>query len=328
MTEQELLSALEAIIYAADEPATLDQIVAAITGERPHSRTEGSAESPADAPQNAPAENLTAANPLSEIRAESSAAIPAETHDASRVSSNAAVRAEIRSALDKLVASYAADERGIEIRKVAGGWKMYTKAQHHELVRRFIKALRPPLRLTMPALETLSVIAYKQPATLPEINEIRGVNCGGVVKTLLERRLITTAGRKDAVGRPILYRTSKDFLMRFGLADLDELPSLKEFEQLAQAALGADDGIASVDPEEASADSPAEQGIPASANAEVAESAATNEGASANAPNLDSPTDASEHVPPSEMESGPAESLRQDESSPQDPQTKEKTAGA
>ena len=194
MTEQELQSALEAIIYAADEPATLDQIVAAVNGER----------------------------------------------------------AEVRAGLDRLVASYAVEERGVEVRKVAGGWKMYTKAQHHEVVRRFIKGLRPPLRLTMPALETLSVIAYKQPATLPEINEVRGVNCGGVVKTLLERRLITTAGRKEAVGRPILYRTSKDFLMRFGLADLDELPSLKEFEQLAQAALGADEGIAPTEPEEAS----------------------------------------------------------------------------
>jgi segregation and condensation protein B len=192
MTEQELQSALEAIIYAADEPATLDQILAAVGGER----------------------------------------------------------AEVRAGLDRLVASYAVEERGVEIRKVAGGWKIYTKAQHHEVVRRFIKGLRPALRLTMPALETLSVIAYKQPATLPEINEVRGVNCGGVVKTLLERRLITTAGRKEAVGRPILYRTSKDFLMRFGLADLDELPSLKEFEQLAQAALGADEGIAPTEPEE------------------------------------------------------------------------------
>ncbi len=212
MTEQELMSALEAIIYAADEPATIDQMLAAIGGEK----------------------------------------------------------AEVRAALDKLVASYGAEERGIEIRKVAGGWKMYTKAQHHEAVKRFIKSLRPALRLTMPALETLSVIAYKQPATLPEINEVRGVNCGGVIKTLLERRLITTAGRKEAVGRPILYRTSKDFLMRFGLADLDELPSLKEFEQLAQAALGADDGIAPSEPEEAGQ----EQGILASANPEAAEASA------------------------------------------------------
>jgi segregation and condensation protein B len=363
MTEQELLSALEAIIYAADEPATLDQIVAAITGEKPHVReaapAEAAAEVPADAPQNAPTESLASANleaaASSEISVEPSSATSSETHGASRVAASTAaraavraeVRAEIRSALDKLVASYAADERGIEIRKVAGGWKMYTKAQHHELVRRFIKALRPPLRLTMPALETLSVIAYKQPATLPEINEIRGVNCGGVVKTLLERRLITTAGRKDAVGRPILYRTSRDFLMRFGLADLDELPSLKEFEQLAQAALGADDGIAPIEPEEvsaheastqstpesaeplvASSDSPAEQGIATGANAVPAEAASTNDDASAPAPNPDSQTAASDAISAAETPSDSAESLPRDESVPQDDHTKEKSAGA
>jgi len=232
MTEQELLSALEAIIYAADEPATLDQIVAAITGEKTRAREAAPAEAPAE--NSAELQSSLSADATRTLQSFDAPADTAPESSHSPDASRAQVRAEIRSALDKLVASYAADERGIEIRKVAGGWKMYTKAQHHELVRRFIKALRPPLRLTMPALETLSVIAYKQPATLPEINEIRGVNCGGVVKTLLERRLITTAGRKDAVGRPILYRTSKDFLMRFGLADLDELPSLKEFEQLAQ----------------------------------------------------------------------------------------------
>ncbi|MFZ0703139.1 MAG: SMC-Scp complex subunit ScpB [Candidatus Acidiferrales bacterium] len=238
MSEQELMSTLEAIIYAADEPATIDQMVAAIGGEK----------------------------------------------------------SEVRAALDKLVASYGAEERGIEIRKVAGGWKMYTKAQHHEAVRKFIKSLRPALRLTMPALETLSVIAYKQPATLPEINEVRGVNCGGVIKTLLERRLITTAGRKDAVGRPILYRTSKDFLMRFGLADLDELPSLKEFEQLAQAALGADDGIAPTEPEEGPDEAPEEasgeeQGILSSANPEAAEASAQSDANAAEAVDSDLPAE-------------------------------------
>jgi segregation and condensation protein B len=105
----------------------------------------------------------------------------------------------------------------------------------------------------MPALETLAVIAYKQPVTVPEINEIRGVHVGGVIKTLLEKRLITTAGRKEVIGRPILYRTSKQFMMRFGLSDLDELPSLKEFEALAQAALGSDEGIAEAEPEESAA---------------------------------------------------------------------------
>ena len=186
MTPIELKSALEAIIYAADEPATVEQL-ASVLGEEKHL---------------------------------------------------------VRAALDELVASYASDERGVEIRAVAGGYRVYTKPQHHDLVRRFIKSLRPPLRLTMPALETLAVIAYKQPATQPEIQEIRGVNCAGVIETLLEKRLITTAGRKQVIGRPILYRTSKDFLMRFGLGDLDELPSLKEFEALAREALGADDGIA------------------------------------------------------------------------------------
>jgi segregation and condensation protein B len=96
----------------------------------------------------------------------------------------------------------------------------------------------------MPALETLAVISYKQPVTAPEIQEIRGVNTSGVLKTLLDKRLITTAGRKEVMGRPILYRTSKEFLMRFGLSDLQELPSLKEFEALAREALGTDEGIA------------------------------------------------------------------------------------
>jgi segregation and condensation protein B len=114
------------------------------------------------------------------------------------------------------------------------------------VVRRFIKSLRPPLRLTMPALETLAVISYKQPVTGPEIGEIRGVNTSGVLKTLLDKRLITTAGRKEVIGRPILYRTSKEFLMRFGLSDLGELPSLKEFEALAREALGTEEGVAAV----------------------------------------------------------------------------------
>jgi segregation and condensation protein B len=190
MNLAELKGGLEAIIYAADEPATLDQLASALGVEK----------------------------------------------------------TEARAALDELVASYAAEDRGVEIRKVAGGYKFYTKPQHHECVRRFIKALRPPLRLTMPALETLAVIAYKQPATQPEIQEIRGVNCAGVIQTLLEKRLITTAGRKHVLGRPILYRTSKEFLIRFGLSDVDELPSLKEFEQLAREALGADEGLAPAEP--------------------------------------------------------------------------------
>ena len=186
MTDLELKAALEAIIYAADEPATVDQLATALGEDK----------------------------------------IP------------------VRAALEQLIASYASDDRGIEVRPVAGGYKMYTKPQHHDVVRRFIKSLRPPLRLSMPALETLAVIAYKQPVTAPEISEIRGVNTSGVISTLLDKKLITTAGRKEVIGRPILYKTSKEFLMRFGLSDLDELPSLKEFEALAREALGSDEAFA------------------------------------------------------------------------------------
>ncbi len=213
MNPLELKGALEAIIYAADEPATLEQIAGAVGEDK----------------------------------------------------------AVVRAALDELIASYAAEERGIEIRAVAGGYKCYTKPQHHDAVRRFIKSLRPPLRLTMPGLETLAVIAYRQPVTGPEIQEVRGVSAAGVLKTLLERRLIVTAGRKPVIGRPILYRTSKEFLMRFGLSDVDDLPSLKEFEALARAALGADDGIAPVEPESSGAMAPqseAQLDTPAEAPAE------------------------------------------------------------
>src|ERR1700732_713658 len=189
MTNEERKAALEAIIYAADEPATIEQLSTALGDEK----------------------------------------------------------LAVQSSLDELVASYASEDRGTEVRVVAGGYKMYTKPQHHDVVRRFIKSLRPPLRLTMPALETLAVIAYKQPVTAPEIQEIRGVNTSGVLKTLLDKRLIATAGRKEVIGRPILYKTSKEFLMRFGLSDLDELPSLKEFEALAREALGSDEGFAPAD---------------------------------------------------------------------------------
>jgi len=202
MTSEERRAALEAIIYAADEPATIEQLARALGEEK----------------------------------------------------------LAVQASLDELVASYACEERGIEIRKVAGGYKLFTKPQQHDVVRRFIKSLRPPLRLSMPALETLAVIAYKQPVTSPEISEIRGVNTAGVISTLLDKHLITTAGRKEVMGRPILYKTSKEFLLRFGLSDLEELPSLKEFEALAREALGSDEGFA-----------PAEAGATSEANLQSAE---------------------------------------------------------
>jgi segregation and condensation protein B len=231
MTNEERKAALEAIIYAADEPATIEQLAASLDEEK----------------------------------------------------------LVVQASLDELVASYAAEERGIEVRAVAGGYKVYTKPQHHDVVRRFIKSLRPPLRLTMPALETLAVIAYKQPVTAPEIGEIRSVNTSGVLKTLLDKRLITTAGRKEVIGRPILYKTSKEFLMRFGLSDLEELPSLKEFEALAREALGSDEGVASSEPSDESVlDAPhattaslngnAAEPIVDGASPEVAESQASSDG--------------------------------------------------
>ena len=192
---------VEAIIYAAEEPVTLEQIVAVLK-------------------DSFAAEQLVAEGD----------APPPELKD------------QVRAAIEQLVAEYAGADRGMEIRQIAGGYRMATKPEHHDAVRSFAKALKPPVRLSLQALETLAVVAYKQPVTLPEISEIRGVDSGGVLGTLLERKLITTAGRKAVIGRPILYRTSKEFLMRFGLKDVSELPSLEEFEKLAAESEGLFEG--------------------------------------------------------------------------------------
>jgi segregation and condensation protein B len=181
-----LKAQLEAIIYAAETPITLEQMVQLV-------KESVIAEGAADAVD---------------------------------------VKSRVRAALEELVADYGTPDHGIEIRQVAGGYRMSTKPEQHEMVRSFAKSLKPPVRLSLPALETLAVIAYKQPATVPEINEIRGVDSGGVIATLLDRKLITTAGRKQVIGRPILYKTTKEFLMRFGLKDVNELPSMEEFEKL------------------------------------------------------------------------------------------------
>lgn len=179
-----LKAKVEAIIYAAEEPVSVEQIAAAL---KP--------------------------------------ALPEEEH--------AGLAGQVEAAVQELVSAAAADERGVEITKVAGGYRMATKPEHHDVVRAFAKNLKPPIRLSLPALETLAVIAYKQPVTAPEISEIRGVDSGGVLGTLMDRKLITTAGRKAVIGRPILYKTTKEFLLRFGLNELGELPSVEEFEKLA-----------------------------------------------------------------------------------------------
>src|ERR1700757_2949276 len=181
-----LKAQLEAIIYAAETPITLDQITALVK----------------------------------------------DSVEADGVADLAEIKSRVLSSLLELVGEYGSPDHGVEIREVAGGYRMSTKPEQHEVVRAFAKSLKPPVRLSLPALETLAVIAYKQPVTVPEINDIRGVDSGGVIGTLLDRKLITTAGRKQVIGRPILYKTTKEFLMRFGLKDVNELPSMEEFEKL------------------------------------------------------------------------------------------------
>ena len=144
-----------------------------------------------------------------------------------------AVREYFRRLLDDLIRDYATGDRGLEIREVANGFRLATKPEYHDAVRGFAKSLKPPLKLTLQALETLAVVAYKQPITAPEVSEIRGVDSGGVLGSLMARKLVTPAGRKQVIGRPILYKTTKDFLLRFGLKDIGELPSIEEFEKMA-----------------------------------------------------------------------------------------------
>jgi segregation and condensation protein B len=180
-----LKAKLEAIIYAAETPITLDHMIQLVK-------------------ESAIAEGAT----------------------------DDEVKSRVRVVLEELIDDHAAADRGIEIRQIAGGYRMSTKPEQHDMVRDFAKSLKPPIRLSLPALETLAVIAYKQPVTVPEISEIRGVDSSGVIATLLDRKLITTAGRKAVIGRPILYKSTKEFLLRFGLKDVGELPSMEEFEKL------------------------------------------------------------------------------------------------
>jgi segregation and condensation protein B len=178
ISDEHLQAILECVVYVAEDPLTLAQIVSALS--QPVDRVEG--------------------------------------------------------LLRKLIDEFEKPGHGIGIREVAGGYKMATKAEHHEAVRSFVKSLKPPLKLSLPALETLAVIAYKQPVTSPEIMEIRGVQGAGVLKTLLDRKLIAGAGRKNVIGKPILYKTTKEFLIQFGLKDIAELPSIKEFEEIRRMA--------------------------------------------------------------------------------------------
>jgi segregation and condensation protein B len=233
---------LEALIYAAEEPITLDQMAALLKDDL--LAIKNAAESQPEARPDPPhAEEHLGAVENGAASAEEHAGEAELVQKAVKAkggkdkSEKAELRGLLKPFLEELVAEFNREDHGIEIRQVAGGYRMSTKPEHHDVVRAFSRSLKPPIRLSLQALETLAVIAYKQPVTVPEISDIRGVDASGVIGTLLERKMITTAGRKAVVGRPMLYKTTKDFLLRFGLKDLSELPSLEEFEKLAAGEL-------------------------------------------------------------------------------------------
>ncbi|HEX7289399.1 MAG TPA: SMC-Scp complex subunit ScpB [Candidatus Angelobacter sp.] len=233
---------LEALIYAAEEPITLDQMAALLKDDLLALKNLSSGEAePHTHPEHAEEhlgalENGAAPAAGQDSATAAGAGKPAKAKPGDK-SEKAELRALLKPWVEELAAEYARDDRGIEVRQVAGGYRMSTKPEHHDVVRAFSKSLKPPIRLSLQALETLAVIAYKQPVTVPEISDIRGVDASAVIGTLLERKLVTTAGRKAVVGRPMLYKTTKDFLLRFGLKDITELPSLEEFEKLAAGEL-------------------------------------------------------------------------------------------
>jgi segregation and condensation protein B len=270
-----LRAKLEAVIYAAEEPVTPAQLATLFAEEAlEYKAKQEAAEQEAKAagqpealpmvdaglaylgleqtPEFYAATDVTDPAPQETAQdaapAEVPAPVEAETQESAEADPEAEakallrqrdreVKAVLRKLLDELIASYEADDRGIEIREIAGGYRMATKPEYHDSVRLFIRSLKQPLKLSLPALETLAVIAYKQPVTAPEVNEIRGVDASGVFGSLLSRKLITTAGRKQVIGRPILYKTTKEFLLRFGLKDVSELPSMEEFEKMAAVEL-------------------------------------------------------------------------------------------
>jgi segregation and condensation protein B len=239
---------VEAIIYATEEPVSLNQLASLLTdavlaeqrtedearlalneviSQDKSERDEESPESPVAAPSKAD----------SGSQVDSSENEPAASDDLAKEDARR-VKQHLSRILDELTTEYSQSSHGVEVRQLAGGYRMGTKPEHHDVVVRFAKSLKPPVRLSLQALETLAVIAYKQPVTVPEISEIRGVDSSGVIGTLLDRKLISTAGRKQVIGRPILYKTTKEFLLRFGLDNVSELPSMEEFEKLSDPQAG------------------------------------------------------------------------------------------
>jgi len=249
-----LKAKLEAIIYATEEPVTLNELAALLRDPvlaelraQEEARlalnetiSNGRAGAESDAEEEFDIEEAAAelaGEPAMTIFPPEAEPVVVPSKDEKKLEEKEqlkAVKAKLSALIEELIAEYAAADRGMEIRQVAGGYRMATKPEHHDVVVSFAKSLKPPVRLSLQALETLSVIAYKQPVTVPEISEIRGVDSAGVIATLLDRKLITTGGRKQVIGRPILYKTTKEFLMRFGLNEISELPSMEEFEKLGE----------------------------------------------------------------------------------------------
>ena len=311
-----LKAKIEAVIYASEEPVTLQQLMGLLGEEAqleldareaqqpsldlPEAEPEGgeAEESPAEAlsgdeepaaetpvepstgddvpvedsvtPVEATPENVdAAAEAVASSREDNAKAVAADAKARERK-----LRAFFREILDELIKDYASDVRGLEVREVAGGFRLGTKPEYHDAVRGFIKQLKPPLKLSLQALEALAVVAYKQPITAPEVSEIRGVESAGVLGSLISRKLIQTAGRKQVIGRPMLYKTSKEFLVRFGLKDINELPSIEEFERMAgelndaiqeEIPMSGEEGTAVQDPNatrEAESEETAEGGSP------------------------------------------------------------------
>lgn len=257
--DMSLKAKIEAVIYASEEPVTLAQLMGLLGQEAQTELDElAAAQQTLELSQNeagdadadalnaevleAPETLAEATADAAELSAEDAGPAVVVEEDAEKRTAREAkeekektrrLREYFRSMLDQLIADYANGDRGLEIREVASGYRLATKPEYHDAVRGFVKSLKPPLKLSLQALETLAVVAYKQPVTAPEVSEIRGVDSGGVLGSLMSRKLVTTAGRKQVIGRPILYKTTKDFLLRFGLKDINELPSIEEFEKMA-----------------------------------------------------------------------------------------------
>jgi segregation and condensation protein B len=252
-----LRAKIEAVVYAAEEPVTLAQLTALFApevreiwqAEQQEAATSAAESEAAAEPVPSEAVSDSPSEPGETEQVEAEPAVAEETNpeiDAEATSKRAArneeraIREHLRKVLDELMTELDTGDRGVEIREIAGGYRMATKPEYHDAIRSFVKSLKPPMKLSLQALETLAVVAYKQPVTGPEISEIRGVETAGVLGSLLSRKLITTAGRKQVIGRPILYKTTKEFLLRFGLKDLNELPSIEEFEKMAGELADAD----------------------------------------------------------------------------------------